>query len=419
MRRWLAVIGTVAGLATGALVNGSPASAAATGSPTGPAITAGVGAGQDHWVGSWETATARNTNEHFTGVSIRNVVHLSVGGSAVRVRLSNAFGTAPLVLGHVTVARAADASASPAAVPGTMREARFHGQRSVTAAPGGDVRSDPVPLAVPARGDLLVTVFLASDAGPVTFHSVALQTSYRGEGDLAADPTGAAFTTQTSSWYYLTGVDVRDAPAAGAVVTLGDSITDSLGSTYGANVRWPDLLAERLLARPPSRRLGVMNAGISGNRLLLDGTVDAFGPRALDRLDRDVLSRSAVRTVLVMEGINDIQQSPHQLDPTVITSALRTIADRAHARGLRVVGATLTPFEGWRVYDETLEAVRQAVNAFIRTSGAFDAVVDFDAVLRDPADGSRLLPAYDSGDHLHPGDAGYRAMANAVDLHTL
>jgi lysophospholipase L1-like esterase len=411
MKRRLLTTGAALAIAIGTLAAASPASPASarpSGHPRG-------------WVGTWEAAIAQDTADSFANYSIRNVVHLSLGGSATRIRLSNRFGTGPLVFGHVTVAVQVAGGNSANAVPGSVRDVTFTGRRAVTARAGGDVLSDPVALPVAAQANLLVTVYLpASPAGSVTYHGLAEQTSYLSPtGDHAADPSGTAYTQQTSSWFFVTGVDVRDPVAAGSVVTLGDSITDGALSSYGANHRWPDVLARRLLALPAHRQLGVQNAGISGNRLLLPGNPPVFGPSALSRLDGDVLSRTGVRTVIVMEGINDIQQSPHQTDPKKIEAALLEIAARAHGRGLRVIGATLTPFEGWTVYDATLEATRQAVNDFIRTSRAYDAVVDFDRVVRDPADPHRMLPAYDSGDHLHPGDAGYQAMGDAVDLSRL
>jgi lysophospholipase L1-like esterase len=462
MRRQLLALLAAAGLAAGVLT-GAPASAA----PSAPSISSAHG-----WVGTWEAAPAQDATDSFTDTSIRNVVHISVGGAAVRIRLSNEFGTGPLVFGHVTVARQASGENSAVAAPGSLREATFGGHRSVTARAGGDVLSDPVPLAVPAQANLLVTVYLAQSAGPVTYHGLAWQTSFLGpNGDHAADQSGTAFTGQTSAWFYLTGVDVLNRVARGAVVAFGDSITDGYQSTYGTNRRWPDFLAGRILAQatlaeagqqalsvqatlaeagqpalsaqpkpagegqqalsdqatladPGSSQrrsgpLGVLNAGISGNRLLLPGDPVVFGPSALVRLTEDALSRTGVRSMIVLEGINDIQQTPHQTDPTKIEAALRTIAHRAHARGVRVIGGTITPFKGWFVYDETLEATRLAVNDFIRTSRVFDAVIDFDRAVRDPADPHRLLPAYDSNDHLHPGDAGYRAMADAIDLSVL
>ena len=295
-----------------------------------------------------------------------------------------------------------------------MRTVTFGGQQSVVVPAAAEVLSDPVRLAVPRDGDLLVTTYTPTPSGPVTYHSFTAQTSFfTRDGDFADQESGAAFTEQTGVWHYVSGVDVRSS-APGSVVVLGDSITDGVGSTPNANNRWPDLLSDRLRGR-----LGVINAGISGNRLLLDIPGNSFGRNALARLADDVLSQGDVRTLIVLEGINDIQQDPHQTDPAAIISAYRQIIAQAKARGIRVIGGTLVPFKGWGVWTETLEATRQAVNDFIRHSHEFDAVVDFDEAIRDPADPLRMLPAYDSGDHLHPNDAGYRAMAAAVDLSRL
>ncbi|MEV5754848.1 SGNH/GDSL hydrolase family protein [Actinoallomurus sp. NPDC052308] len=403
------LVAAVLGLASAVAV--APAAVAAPAVPPRPAAHAGQG-----WVGAWEASPAVGLSSPAgaqSGSSIRQVVHLSAGGAAVRIRLSNRFGTAPLTLGHVTVAvRAADGAQ---AVSGTLREVTFHGAPSATVPAGADVTADPAVLPVRPGADLLVTAYLPVVSGPVTTHPLAQQTSYYAPGgDHAGDVSGDAYTGTFGRWYYLTGVDVCDPPMRGSLVTLGDSITDGADSTAGANHRWPDYLARRIQTLPLSRRLGVLNAGISGNRLLLDG--GSYGVNALARFDEDVLSRADVRTIIVLEGINDIQQSPHQTDPAKITSAYETIAARAHARGIKVIGATLTPFKGWSVYDDTLEATREAVNAYIRSSRIFDAVIDFDAATRDPADPLALSPAYDSGDHLHPNDAGYQAMAAAIDL---
>ncbi|MGV4981296.1 SGNH/GDSL hydrolase family protein [Streptomyces sp. NRAIS4] len=358
------------------------------------------------WTGSWETAPS-GTTAALPGAAIRNVVHLSVGGTAVRIRLSNRFGTAPLRLGAVTVAlrRAPGADA----VPGTLRTATFHGARDVTVPPGQDSVTDPVPLPVPAAADLLVTVYTPGDSGPATFHQTALQTSYvapAGAGR-AADEDGAAYTTLISRWYYVTGVDVLGT-TTGSIVAFGDSLTDGNGSTPDTNHRWPDRLAEGMRAQ----RVGVLNAGISGNRLLHDGA----GPNALARLDADALDRAGVRVLVVLEGINDIKGTPTADDVTAYADAYRTLVARAHARGVRVIGVTLTPYRGFPAYTEAREAVRQRVNAFIRTGGTFDAVADADAALRDPADPTRLQPGYDPGDHLHFNDAGMAAVASTVRL---
>ncbi|MFD7712990.1 SGNH/GDSL hydrolase family protein [Streptomyces sp. NPDC059785] len=366
------------------------------------------------WVGTWESPSTVGaaTADVAAGDSLRQVVHVSVGGPRIRVRLSNEFGAEPLVLGRVTVAVRADGAD---AVPGSVRRVSF---RSRTVPAGRDAVSEPVAIDVAPDSDLLVSAHLPRVPGLQTVHPLAQQTAYVARSaDHAADVSGAAYTATSGQRFYVTGVDVVNRPARGAVVAFGDSITDGYGSTQGANHRWPDYLSDRLQKLPRSRQLGVLNAGISGNRLLLDG--GGFGVKALDRLDEDIFSRTDVRTLVLMEGINDIQQDPHQTDPAAITAAYREIVRQAHAHGIKVIGSTLTPFKGWQVYDETLEATRLAVNDYIRTSGLFDEVVDFDRAVRDPADPLRILPAYDMGDHLHPNDAGYAAMAAAVDLRTL
>ncbi|MCS7484305.1 SGNH/GDSL hydrolase family protein [Umezawaea endophytica] len=363
----------------------------------------------DGWVGTWGGAAAAGVGEGYANYSIRNVVHTSVGGSAVRVRLSNRFGTQPAVMGRVSVAVAA-APGSAAAAEGTMRGVTFGGVESITIPAGAEVVSDSVALRVPRDGDLLVSTYTPVASGPVTYHGLATQTSFfTRAGDFVLEASGVSYGERTSAWHYVSGVDVRGSGAAGTVVAFGDSITDGAGATSGANRRWPDLLADRLRGR-----LGVVNSGISGNRVLLDG--GGFGVNALARFDSDVVDVTGVRSVILLEGINDIQQVPHQTDPGVVVAAYRQFVVQAHARGIRVVGGTVLPFKGWRVYDPELEAVRQGLNSFIRTGGVFDAVIDFDAVMRDSVDPLVMRAEYDSGDHLHPNDAGYQAMADAVDL---
>lgn len=382
------------------------------------AFSASAGARADsvaarRWTGTWEAA-ASGTAPALPGASIRNVVHVSVGGSAARVRLSNRLGTAALRLGAVTLAlQEPGAPNSPGALPGSLRTATFGGARTVIVPAGQDRVTDPVALRVPANSNLLVTLYTPDDSGPATHHRSARQTNFLApQGNRAAEEDGSAYTTAIGSWYYVTGVDVLGSSAAGSVVALGDSITDGSGSTVDANRRWPDRLAERLRALPADRRLGVLNAGISGNRLLRTGV----GPSALDRFDADVLTRTGVRTLIVMEGINDIKGSPNATDPAAFTAAYRRIVDRSHARGIRVIGATLTPYGGHGAYTAARERVRQAVNASIRGDGIFDAVADFDRAVRDPVRPHRIRPAYDPGDHLHFNDAGMRALADAIDL---
>jgi lysophospholipase L1-like esterase len=340
--------------------------------------------------------------------TLRLVVHTSIGGDHARIRLSNEYGDRPLVIGaaHLAVRDSGDAIA-----PATDRALTFGGRASVRMLPGAVVYSDPVALEVPALRDLAVSLYLADSSRLSTRHPLALQTSYVGAGDATAARSFAPDTT-IAIWPFLVGVDVTNPAAAGVIVTLGNSITDGALSTRDANARWPNVLAERLLrsGEPPR---GVVNAGISGGRVLTYGA----GPSALARFDRDVLAVPGVTHVIVLEGINDIGRSPVDGVTTEdLIFGYRQLIARAHDRGVTIIGATLTPAGPRRNFSPAQEAIRAAVNRWIRTSGEFDAVIDFDAVTRDPADPLRFLPAYDSGDHLHPGDAGYRAMGDAVDL---
>jgi lysophospholipase L1-like esterase len=382
------------------------AGAAPRARPTGP------------WTGTWQGTMAAAMDGGCANCTTRDVVHTSIGGTAVRVRLSNVFGTAPLLVGHTTVALPAVPGTAQVA-PGTLRQVTFHRRAAVTVAPGAEAVSDPVLLTVPARHDLLVTTYTPGRQVRMSYHPIAMRHSFfAGGADVANAVDASAFPSPTVVWRFVSGVDVAGATAApGSIVALGDSITDGYRSSDDADHRWTDVLAGRLLRGPAQRRFGVLNAGIGGNRVLLDDSAD--GPSALHRLERDVLSRPGVRAVIVLEGINDIQRAPHQLDPAKITAGLAEIAARSRARGLRVIGGTLTPFGGCSCYTPREERTRQAVNSWIRTGGAFDAVIDFDAVLRDARHPHRMRPAYDSGDHLHPGDAGYTAMGNAVDLSAL
>ncbi|HEX3788724.1 MAG TPA: SGNH/GDSL hydrolase family protein [Pseudonocardiaceae bacterium] len=407
-RRMLAGMGAATATAAVAL---SPATAQAAPRP-GPA---------DGWVGTWGTAPAdavANTPNGYPNYSIRNTLHASIGGRAARVRLSNAFGATPVVFGHVTIALATGPN-TPAARPGSLRDLTFGGQRSITVPNGGEVLSDPAELAIPTGADLLVTTYVPSPSGPVTYHPDAQQNSFFAtDGDVTDNVDGTAFTQTTQVWHYLNEVDVLAPTALGSIVAFGDSITDGYQSTFGANHRWPDFLAARIAREPAHAQFGVLNAGIGGNRLLLDDGGD-FGPNALSRFDRDVLAKTGARTMIVLLGINDIQQTPNQTDPNQIIAAHRQLISQARVRGLRALGGTITPFQGWTDYSPTLEATRAAVNSWIRTGGGYDGVVDFDAAIRDPADPQAMLAGYDSGDHLHPDDAGYQAMANAIPLRLL
>lgn len=380
-------------------------------------------ASSGNWVGTWSAAPAAaepHSRDGFANMSIRNIVHTAVGGTQARVQVSNLFGNRPLTVSHATVALAA-APSNPTAAAGSMRRLSFGNRPSVTIPAGGEVTSDAVRLNVPHAADLLVTTYSPSPSGPVTYHPYARQTSYVAGGDRTEDTSGTAFTQQSPYWRYLSGVDVWSNETDGAVAVLGDSITDGITSSPGANHRWTDFLAERLRTERAAPRLSVLNAGISGNRVLVDGSKFSpnNGPSGLTRVNRDVLSRTGVKVVVVEMGLNDIIKPPRQRDPVKIVNGLRDLVRQAHTRGLRVVGATLTPFGGHRGYRPRMDAVRQAVNEQIRAGKVFDNVVDFDAALRDPAHPERLRAAYDSGDHLHPSDNGFRSMAQALDLKLL
>lgn len=377
-------------------------------------------ASSGNWVSSWSAspggAEPGTETTGFAGRSIRNVVRANLGGEAARVTLSNLYGQQPLSVSSATIALAA-APSNPTAATGTLHRLTFNGSAGVIIPAGGQMVSDAVRMAVPRGADLLVTTYSPTASGPVTFHAHARQISYVAEGDRTADPDGGAYTQQSPYWRYLTAVDVLSNEARGTLVALGDSLTDGITSTMGANHRWTDYLAQRLATEQGAPRYSVVNAGISGNRVLLSAAGrPADNPSALSRLDRDVLSRTGVKSVFIDLGINDILRPPQQHDARRIVAGLQKLTERAHARGLHVVGATLMPFQGHRGYTARGESVRQAVNAEIRSGRVFDSYADFDRALRDPAAPGRLLGTYDSGDHLHLTDAGYRKMALTVNL---
>ncbi|AZM53477.1 SGNH hydrolase [Streptomyces sp. WAC 01529] len=387
--------------------------------PRGPRNSADP-ASSGTWVGSWSASPAGfepgTERKGFAGRSLRNVVHTSVGGESARITLSNLYGTTPLSITHASIALAS-ASNAPAAAPGTLRRLTFDGNTSVVIPPGAQVMSDAARLRVPHDADLLVTTYSPTPSGPVTYHPHARQISYVAEGDRTEDPAGDAYTEQSPFWRYLSAVDVLSNETDGTVVVFGDSITDGISSTMGANRRWTDVLADRLRTESGAPRYGVANQGISGNRILSDGRGQpAANPSGLSRFDRDVLNRTGIKAVVIALGVNDILRNPHQNDPDRIVEGLRELTRQAHTRGLRVVGATLMPFGGHRGYGPGLESVRQAVNEQIRSGKVFDEVVDFDRALRDPYDPRKLRERYDSGDHLHPSDAGFRKMAETFNL---
>ena len=392
----------------------APAGAQATPVPVAHADSAGTG----QWLGTWEAAPSGYNDLGCDDCTIRNIVHTSIGGREIRIHISNVFGATPLVVADATVALPT-AAGSANVEAGTLTDVTFNGATSVMIPAGQDVWSDPIPLAVPANSDLLVTTYTPGDSTTFTYHPDAQEYSYYTSGADESDATSAsAFPDTTGSYYLLTGVSVDGSQARGDVVTFGDSITDGYQSTYNLDYRWPNILADRLLSLPSRDQMGVLNAGIGGNRILLDGG-NGFGPAALSRFQRDVVDQPGVRTVIILLGINDIQQTPNQLNPNAIIAGLQQLIDMGHAAGLKVIGATLTPFQGWTTYDQQEEQTWAAVNHWIRTSHAYDGVIDFDKTVRDPADPLRYLPAFDSGDHLHPNDAGYMAMGASINLNEL
>ncbi|HMI20573.1 MAG TPA: SGNH/GDSL hydrolase family protein [Sphingomonas sp.] len=384
----------------------------------------------DHWIASWGAAQqipeAGNLLPlaDMQDATLRQIVHLTVGGSKLRVRFSNAFGTQALVIDDAHIARSAD-KASARIAPGTDRTLTFDGRPSIAIPPGAEYLSDPVSLAAPALSSLTVSIHLPQAPAGQTGHPGSRATSYYLHGDHAADADlpGAG---HVDHWYQLTGVEVAAPPAAATIVAFGDSITDGHGATTNGDDRWPDILAARLQASPATHNLSVVNVGIGGNHLLTDG----LGPNALARLDRDVFARPGAKAMLVLEAINDLGKlsredvrTPEQHKQLVadLIAAYRQIILRAHGQGVRVIGCTVTPYVGSDYYhpDAASEADRIALNTWIRTSGAFDAIVDFDAAIRDPAHPERMIAAYDSGDHLHPSAAGYKVMAAAIKLEAL
>ncbi|MFJ5030902.1 SGNH/GDSL hydrolase family protein [Streptomyces sp. NPDC088560] len=379
------------------------------------------------WVGSWATAPVGGEpgteTEGLAGHSVRNVVHANTGGTSARITLSNLYGQSPLTLTHASVALSAG-NGTAAADPASMRRLTFNGATGVVVPPGDQITSDAVRLAVPHDSDVLVTTYSPTPSGPVTYHPHARQISYVATGDHTEDATGTPYTAQTPYWRYVTALDVLSNEAEGTVVAFGDSITDGITSTTDADHRWPDLLSDRLRTALESGgrlpRYSIVNEGISANQVLASGLGrPPENQRGLDRFARDALSRPNTKVVVIDLGVNDILRNPGLADPDRIVAGLRTLVAQAHAHGLKVVGATLMPFRGHRGCTGTREAVRQQINAQIRTGTVYDAVVDFDKALRDPYDPRRLRPDYDSGDHLHPSDRGFARMAEVFDLRSL
>jgi lysophospholipase L1-like esterase len=429
---------------------------AASAQPAAPAPQ--LAPSEPHWVGTWSAASMPRTNQpsqpagpsrqsidlppavlavaptqtlttgaqsplHFNNQTLRQIVHISLGGAKFRVVVANTFGTAPLNIGAAQLAlRDKDATI----VSGSNRVLTFAGQEKATVPPGELLTSDSVDLVAPSATDLVVDLYLpdntATTNSPLTIHAASWQTNYvsppgnhAGAATLPVETTTAYRRSDgliTSTWFFLARVEVLAPPSAGAIVTIGDSLTDGTASTIDTNNRWPDHFARRLTVA--GIRMAVLNAGIGGNRLLQEGN----GPSALARFDRDALAQPGATLVIVLEGINDIGQARQNPSPSAadLIAAHRQLIERAHARGLKIYGATLLPFEGASYWTAVGEAKRQALNQWIRTSKEYDAVLDFDAVVRDPENPSKLQPAFDTGDHLHLNPAGYEALAKAIDL---
>jgi lysophospholipase L1-like esterase len=360
-------------------------------------------------------------NAGFRDQTVRNIVFTSVGGDRVRIRLSNRYGTGALQVGRAGIGIVLTGAQLAA---GTTHPVTFGGHTSVTIPAGAEAVSDPVPLRVRPLEDLAVSLYLPAATGPATYHKAADQTGYVASGDQAGATAATAYTTTDTSWYFLDGLQVHDPAAPGTVVAVGDSITDGNKSQVGANDRWPNFLARRLNAALGPEAPAVADAGIGGNRVLHDSA--CFGVSALARFQRDVLAQPGVRDVIALEGINDIGFSQGAdagctTPNTAVTAAqieagYRQLITMAHADGVKIFGATLTPFKGTPHWSPAAEAKRDAVNNWIRTSHAFDGVIDFAGAVQNPLDPLYYDPAYNSGDNLHPNDAGYEAMAAAIDL---
>jgi lysophospholipase L1-like esterase len=380
---------------------------------------------QAKWVASWATSSIPPgpKSASFSNQTLRQVVRLSAGGDALRVRLTNAFGAAPLAIGSAQIVFLDDDGNE---IAGTRRALTFGGAQAATIARGAPLLSDALKIAVPARARMAISLYLPNDTGPCTCHNNALDdTQVSAPGDFTAQPFEPASILKDRA--FLASVEVDAAGDAATVVTFGDSITNGTGSTWSRNRRWPDQLADRLAARG-GRIWGVANAGISGNRVLGDGT----GESALARLDRDVFSLPNVKMLILFEGINDIGRSyaryqgeaaeaqkvlqGRMTEAGQMIAAYRQIIERARQHGIKVVGATIAPFKGASYWSAGGEAARQEVNRFIRTSGAFDAVLDFDKALADPVGPASMRAGYHSGDHLHGSDAGYAAIVQSIDL---
>ncbi len=380
------------------------------------------------WVASWAAAMAPSgagkSTAGFTNQTVRQFVHTSVGGEKLRIRLSNRFGKQPVTLAQATVALPFGPNGGPGDLkPGSIKDVTFFGQRGLTIPVGGNAVSDPIDMEVPASQDIGVSLYFEQATGPSTWHLTARETTYFGDGNHVTSPSGAKLPETRTSWFFLSGLDVLNRNGKGTVAILGDSISDGFKSTVNGDKRWSDLLAARLNRDAPDGKApGVINLGMTGNRLGKDGTDMGFaelGVNASARFHSDVVAQTGVRKVIVQLGINDIWISKDK--PDNIIAQLQQIAALAHQAGLQIYVCTLTPWNAFAqgeqvMYTPELDSIRLSVNSYIRTSTDFDGVIDLDSVMRNPAEPTKLKPEYNSGDHIHPTDAGNQALADAVPL---
>lgn len=393
----------------------------------GPSAEAKTLSNGGHWIGAWSASQVAawetvdwdggTSRKGFDNQTLRMIVHPNASGSAVRIRLSNEFGIKPLTFDKVTIA---DTKEGEEIVSGSVKSLTFNNSDSVTISKGEVVYSDPIPFEVTDGSDLTISVYVPGESGPTTWHNTSNQTTYiSAEGEFTSEVTGDAYTQSFDAWFWLSGVDVltQSNKKSRVIVALGDSITDGYLSTLNENRRWTDVFNDRLDREIKNQTFSVLNQGISGNRILTDSPI--FGEKALSRLERDVFTQTGVTDIILLEGINDIGHEPHVYDANEIIAGMKEIAEQAHERGIRIYAGTLTPFNGYddgNYFSPEGEQTRQEVNQWIRNNDVFDGVIDFDSVLRDPSNPEKLLPAYDSGDHLHPNDLGLQVMAESIDL---